>query len=73
MLSGYTFLPLSEQVKPEWLGGGLSDVLKSTAEFLKEAGRIDSVGEDYAPFMPRLREQAAAAEAENKENAVEVQ
>jgi hypothetical protein len=51
VLSGYTFLPLSEQVKPEWLGGGLSDVLKSTAEFLKEAGRIDSVGEDYAPFV----------------------
>lgn len=51
VLKGYTFLPLSEQVKPEWLGGGLADALKSTAQFLKDAGRIDSAGDDYTPFV----------------------
>jgi taurine transport system substrate-binding protein len=25
--------------------------MKSTAEFLKEAGRIDSTADDYAPFV----------------------
>lgn len=51
VLKGYTFLPLSEQAKPEWLGGGLADALKSTAQFLKDAGRIDSAGDDYTPFV----------------------
>ena len=59
ILEGYVFLPLSEQVGPEWLGGGAAEALKSTAEFLQEAGRIDAVADDYAPFVtPDLAEAA---------------
>jgi len=51
ILAGYTFLPAAEQAKPEWLGGELAASVKSTAEFLKTAGRIDAVAEDYTPFI----------------------
>lgn len=51
ILTGYTFPSLAEQVKPEWLGGGIAEALKSTSEFLQAAGRIDSVGEDYSAFV----------------------
>ena len=51
ILSGYTFLPIAEQVGPKWLGGSAAKVMKSTAEFLKSAGRIDSVQDDYAPYV----------------------
>lgn len=51
ILSGYTFLPLAEQVGPKWLGGDMADAMKVTAEFLKAAGRIDAVADDYAPFV----------------------
>ncbi len=51
ILEGYTFMPISEQVAPEWLGGGLADAMKATAKFLKDAGRIDSVADDYSPFV----------------------
>ncbi len=51
ILEGYTFLPISEQVGPKWLGGGSAEAMKSTAAFLKSAGRIDTVLEDYTPFV----------------------
>lgn len=51
ILGGYTFLPLADQAGADWLGGGIAEALKSTAAFLKEAGRIDSAGEDYSPFV----------------------
>lgn len=51
ILEGYSFLPIAEQAKPEWLGGGIADALKSTAQFLKAAGRIDSASDDYTPFV----------------------
>lgn len=51
ILEGYTFLPISEQAGPEWLGGGVAKAMKSTADFLKAAGRIDTVGDDYSPFV----------------------
>ena len=51
ILNGYTFLPIAEQVGPKWLGGSAAKVMKSTAEFLKTAGRIDSVQDDYAPYV----------------------
>ena len=51
IMEGYVFLPLSEQVGAEWLGGGAADAMRSTAEFLQSAGRIDTVADDYAPFV----------------------
>ena len=51
ILEGFTFLPLSEQVKPQWLGGSTVKAVKSTADFLKEANKIDTVRDDYTPFV----------------------
>lgn len=59
ILSGYTFVPLSEQVGSAWLGGSAAKVMKDTAEFLKEAKRIDKVAADYAPFVNVAAAQAA--------------
>lgn len=47
-IKGYTFLLLKDQLKPEWLGGGITKTLKATAEFLKSAGRLDRVADDYS-------------------------
>lgn len=47
-LEGYTFLPLGEQLKPSWMGGGIAKAVKDTAAFLKSAGRIDRVADDYS-------------------------
>jgi taurine transport system substrate-binding protein len=47
-LEGYTFLPLAEQLKPQWMGGGIAKAVKDTAAFLKSAGRIDRVAKDYS-------------------------
>jgi taurine transport system substrate-binding protein len=51
ILSGFTFLPLSAQVTPTWLGGAAAVAIKGTADFLKAAGRIDNVGDDYTAFV----------------------
>ncbi len=50
ILEGFTFLPMATQVSDTWLGGAAATV-KGTAEFLKAAGRIDSVGDDYSGFV----------------------
>lgn len=50
ILEGFAFLPMSEQVSDTWLGGAASTV-KGTSEFLKGAGRIDTVADDYTPFV----------------------
>ncbi len=50
-LKGYKFLPLAEQAKPEWLGGAMAGIVKSTAAFLKDAGRLDHVSDDYSGFI----------------------
>ena len=50
ILKGYNFIPLEEQVSDKWLGGAAA-LLKSTAEFLKSAGRLDTVGDDYSKFV----------------------
>lgn len=47
-LKGYTFLPLSEQLKTAWMGGGIAKAVKDTAVFLKSAGRIDKAASDYS-------------------------
>lgn len=50
ILKGYTFVPLKDQVSDKWLGGAAA-VMKSTAEFLKASGRIDTVADDYSAFV----------------------
>ncbi|HEX7074744.1 MAG TPA: taurine ABC transporter substrate-binding protein [Hyphomicrobiaceae bacterium] len=50
-IQGYTFLPLAEQLKPQWLGGSIAKTLKATAEFLKSAGRLDDVADDYSSYV----------------------
>ncbi|MBL0381712.1 MAG: taurine ABC transporter substrate-binding protein [Desulfofustis sp. PB-SRB1] len=47
-LKGYKFLPLTEQLKPTWMGGGIAKAVKDTAAFLKSAGRIDQAADDYS-------------------------
>ena len=51
ILEGFTFLPASEQTSEQWLGGSMVDAMKGTADFLKEAGRIDTVADDYSGFV----------------------
>ncbi len=50
-LEGYKFLPLKDQLKPEWMGGGIAKAVKDTAAFLKSAGRIDQVADDYSDYI----------------------
>lgn len=50
-IKGYKFLSLEEQLKPNWLGGGLAKAVKDTAEFLKSAGRLDSTADDYSKYV----------------------
>ena len=50
ILKGFTFIAMSEQVKPTWLGNA-SVTIKATADFLKAAGRIDSSASDYSAFV----------------------
>jgi len=62
ILAGYTFLPAADQVSADWLGGAMAPSVKATAEFLKAAGRIDSVADDYAPFITLAPLEAAVAQ-----------
>jgi taurine transport system substrate-binding protein len=50
-LEGYKFLPLAEQLEPNWMGGGIAKAVKDTAVFLKSAGRLDKVADDYSQYM----------------------
>ncbi len=50
ILEGFTFLPMSEQTTDTWLGGA-GKTIKGTADFLKAAGRIDAVKDDYSAFV----------------------
>lgn len=58
ILKGYTFIPLADQIGDTWLGNA-ANVMKSTAEFLKSAGRIDTVVDDYTPFVNSAIAEAA--------------
>jgi taurine transport system substrate-binding protein len=59
ILSGFGFLPMSEQITDTWLGGA-AKTIKGTADFLKGAGRIDSVADDYSAFVNADYAKAAA-------------
>ncbi|SNR61969.1 ABC transporter substrate-binding protein [Paracoccus sediminis] len=50
ILRGYTFIPLADQVGETWLGNA-ANIMKSKAEFLQSAGRIDTVADDYSAFV----------------------
>lgn len=59
ILKGFTFLPMSDQISATWLGGA-APIIKSTADFLKGAGRIDAVVDDYSAFVnPEFATEAA--------------
>lgn len=50
ILKGYNFIPLKDQLSDKWLGSAPKS-LKSTADFLKSVGRLDSVLDDYSKFV----------------------
>ncbi len=59
-LAGATYPGAGEQVSAEWLGGGAAKFMKSTADFLKSAGRINSAADDYGKFVDTEFAKAAA-------------
>jgi taurine transport system substrate-binding protein len=50
ILSGFAFIPLSEQLGETWLGSAPA-TMKMTADFLVQAGRIDAATDDYSGFV----------------------
>jgi len=60
-LDGATYPGGKDQVAPEWLGGGAEKFMKSTADFLKGAGRITNAADSYAKFVNADLAKAAAA------------
>jgi len=58
ILKGFTFLPMADQVSDTWLGGA-GATMKSTADFLKTAGRIDATLDDYTGFVTKAYAEAA--------------
>lgn len=58
ILKGFTFIPLADQMSETWLGGAAAN-LKTTADFLVKAGRIDAAVDDYAPFVNTAIAEAA--------------
>ncbi len=58
ILKGFTFIPLADQMNATWLGGAAAN-MKTTADFLVKAGRIDAAVEDYAGFVNTAIAEAA--------------
>lgn len=50
ILKGFTFIPLADQLGDAWLGGAVKN-MKTTADFLVKAGRIDAAIDDYSPYV----------------------
>ena len=50
ILKGFTFIPLADQLADAWLGGAATN-MKTTADFLVKAGRIDAAVDDYSGFV----------------------
>lgn len=61
ILSGFTFLPMAEQTGDAWLAGAAPKI-KTTADFLVTAGRIDAALDDYTAFVNPTYAAAAAAQ-----------
>jgi len=47
----YTFPTMEEQLSAKWLGGAAVKAMTTTAEFLKEQGRIQEVKKDYSSYV----------------------
>jgi taurine transport system substrate-binding protein len=58
ILKGFTFIPLADQLSPSWLGGAAAN-MKTTADFLVKAGRIDAAIDDYSAFVNTAIAEAA--------------
>jgi taurine transport system substrate-binding protein len=58
ILEGFTFIPLSDQLGENWLGGAVAN-MKATADFLVKAGRIDAAVDDYTAFVTTAVAEAA--------------
>ncbi len=58
ILKGFTFIPLADQLSPTWLGGAAAN-MKTTADFLVKAGRIDAAVDDYSGFVNTAIAEAA--------------
>jgi len=51
ILKGFQFLPIKEQIGTTWLDGSAAKAMKSTADFLKAAGKINSAADNYDAFV----------------------
>jgi taurine transport system substrate-binding protein len=58
ILKGFTFIPLADQLGAAWLGGSAAN-MKTTADFLVKAGRIDAAIDDYSAFVNTAIAEAA--------------
>ena len=58
ILKGFTFIPLADQLAPNWLGGAAAN-MKTTADFLVKAGRIDTAADDYSAYVTTAIAEAA--------------
>ena len=58
ILKGFTFIPLADQLARAWLGGAAAN-MKTTADFLVKAGRIDAAIDDYSAFVNTAIAEAA--------------
>lgn len=59
ILEGFAFIPLADQLSETWLGSAPA-TMKSTADFLVAAGRIDAAADDYSAFVNTSVGEAAA-------------
>ena len=60
MLDGTTYPDGNLVMSATWMGGGAATTIKSTAEFLKGAGRIARTADDYSKFINPEFARAAA-------------
>ena len=60
MLDGTTYPDGDLNMSAAWMGGGAAVTIKSTAEFLKGAGRIAKTADDYSKFINPEFAKAAA-------------
>jgi taurine transport system substrate-binding protein len=58
ILKGFTFIPLADQLGDAWMGGAGAN-MKTTADFLVKAGRIDAAVDDYSGFVNTAIAEAA--------------
>lgn len=61
ILEGFTFLPIADQTGEAWLATAAPKI-KTTADFLVKAGRIDAALDDYSGFVNPTYAAAAAAQ-----------